>query len=196
MDKYLTVSLMSRAKVNKFLSEKKAKATNIVRESQQQELDRLRKEEAADTGSSAPQQQKEPEPKKDYGEGNPVGNFFGAIDDAYMGAGRSLFGVPKEGRHQDNDVANYAGYLFGARPGAKDVNRTFQFEDRDWKDKASIIGNRALHAGGLTAAGAGLIQTGTAIANQFGGPADQQQNARNQYGAPWGKSGLCDAVDF
>ena len=106
-----------------------------------------------------------------------IGDGFGAVDDAYMGVGRSMLGLPKQGLVPEDGFApgprNAAGFFFGARPGATDVNRMYQYEDTDFGGKAAIFANRAAHAGGLTAAGAGLATLTGAIVNQFGGPADQ-----------------------
>lgn len=106
-----------------------------------------------------------------------IGDGFGVVDDAYMGAGRSLLGLPEKGLVPEDGFApgirNAGGLLFAARPGATGVNNRYQYEGGDFGNKTAIFANRALHAGGLTAAGAGLYQLTGAIVNQFGGLADQ-----------------------
>lgn len=112
-----------------------------------------------------------------------IGDGFGAVDDAYMGFMRDqVLRLPQEGRVPDDGflsgVRNAAGAgVFQARQGATGVNPAFKMEnvrnDPDWQVKAAMFGNRAAHAGGLTAAGVGLYQLTGAIVNQFGGAADQ-----------------------
>ena len=112
-----------------------------------------------------------------------VGNFMGGVDDAYMGFMRDkVLQLPQEGVVPDDGfipgVRNGAGsMLFQARTGAEGVNPNYQYrnlnEDPEWAAKSAMFANRAVHAGGLTAAGAGLYQLTGAIVNQFGGPADQ-----------------------
>ena len=113
-----------------------------------------------------------------------IGDAFGAVDDAYMGAGRSMLGLPDKGLVPEDGFApgirNAGGLLFGARPGATGVNNRYQYEGGDFGNKAAIIGNRALHAGGITAAGAGLLEIGAAITSGFGGAADGQTMSQLQ----------------
>jgi len=112
-----------------------------------------------------------------------IGDGFGAVDDAYMGFMRDqVLRLPQEGVAAKGSFLsgprNAAGsMLFQARTGAEGVNPNYQYRnlngDSEFAAKSAMFGNRALHAGGLTAAGAGLVQLTGAVMNQFGGPADQ-----------------------
>jgi hypothetical protein len=71
--------------------------------------------------------------------------------------------------------------LFQARTGAEGVNPNYQYRnlngDPEWSAKSAMFANRALHAGGLTAAGVGLAHLIDAmsagnISNHFGSGAD------------------------
>jgi len=112
-----------------------------------------------------------------------IGDGFGVVDDAYMGFMRDkVLQLPQEGLvAQDGfipGVRNGAGsMLFQARTGAEGVNPNYQYRnlngDSEIAAKSAMFANRAAHAGGITAAGAGLYELGGAILNQFGGPGDQ-----------------------
>jgi hypothetical protein len=112
-----------------------------------------------------------------------VGDAFGAVDDAYMGFMRDkVLQLPQEGSLPVD--AGLRGIreplgrtLFAARHGASS-NPQYKYTGNEGGDKAAIIANRALHAGGITAAGFGLFELGGAIVNQFGGPADSPTNAQ------------------
>lgn len=113
-----------------------------------------------------------------------IGDAFGAVDDAYMGFMRDqVLQLPQEGRVKENGFAKEtrdflgAGF-FQARPGATGVNPNYQGEISNAGDRAAMFANRAAHAGGITAAGVGLLELGGAIVNQFGGPADSPTEAQ------------------
>ena len=113
-----------------------------------------------------------------------VGDGFGAVDDAYMGFMRDqVLRLPQEGRVKEDGFARevrdtLGGAFFQARPGATGVNPNYQGLIENGGDRAAMFANRALHAGGITAAGAGLIELGGAVAHQFGGPADGQTDSQ------------------
>lgn len=113
-----------------------------------------------------------------------VGDGFGAVDDAYMGFMRDqVLRLPQEGRVKKDGFAQEtrdalgAGF-FQARAGATGVNPNYQGLIENGGDRAAMFANRAAHAGGITAAGAGLYQLTGAIVNQFGGPADQPTDSQ------------------
>lgn len=116
-----------------------------------------------------------------------IGDGFGAVDDAYMGAARKhLLQLPEEGIATEGAAPgirnNLGKYFFQARQGATGVNPKFQFENLkgqpQWMGKAGMFGNRAAHAGAITAAGAGLATLTHALASQFGGSGDEPTDSQ------------------
>ena len=104
-----------------------------------------------------------------------AGDALGNIDDRVQGAARYQLGE-RDGRFPEGDNGAFqmgktmlGDIIHGDR-------RTFT---DDWQGKTAIFGSRALQAGGLTAAGAGLANLTGAIYNQaFGGEADQVESGQ------------------
>ena len=107
-----------------------------------------------------------------------IGNFFGGMDDAYMGGARKhVLQLPDQGSLPEDaplrGVREVAGrVLFPGRYGGN-ANPQYRYTDGDASTKGIAFANRALHAGGITAAGAGLIATARALTGGYGGPADE-----------------------
>ena len=93
-----------------------------------------------------------------------AGDMLGAVDDKVQGAARYVLGE-RDGKFEgEGPLKTAAAFLGTAVHGSRhDLADT-------WEKPAYLIGTRALQAGGITAAGAGLIH----LTNQFGTAADQQ----------------------
>ena len=100
---------------------------------------------------------------------------LGQADDAVQGFLRKrLFGT--DDPNQDSEAMKYlAMSAFRARPQAAG-DTTFRFTDNT-EGRAAMVASRAMQAGGVTAAGAGLAGL-TQMVMQFGGPADQQEQGQ------------------
>ena len=88
------------------------------------------------------------------------------------------------GRQTYTDAAELVGDRLGGYPrGGLEFVRDIVHADRsqytnDAAGKISMFGSRALQAGGMTAAGASLIDLSIRMGETFGGPADyQEQNS-------------------
>ena len=109
--------------------------------------------------------------------GRATSDFIGRADDAIQASVRDhILRLPTDGTQLPSDarhshVRNLLGEtMFRARPAySKDTFYKGQFGDMH--DYANLIGSRAVQAGGVTAAGYGLMQLTQAM-TQYGSPAD------------------------
>ena len=101
-----------------------------------------------------------------------AGDFLGSVDDKVQGAARYVLGE-RDGKFEGTGVLKTAAAGLGhAMHGSRQQVRAGG--SPEWEQNTYLLGTRAMQAGGITAAGAGLIEP----AKAFGGPADypeQQQ---------------------
>jgi len=107
---------------------------------------------------------------------------IGRADDAVQGFIRNkVYGLPEDGSALSEDAA---GYGIRSLMGKIHRNRADSPVDTYFKgtgtmnDNAGIIATRAAELGGLTAAGAGLLNLTHLYQNQFGQPADEQASGQ------------------
>ena len=104
-----------------------------------------------------------------------AGDFLGRIDDAVQGAARRIIIGEDQSSMKDKGVKNLAALPFFARPGSEQ-DTAYKFKDNA-EGRAAMIASRALQAGVVTAAGAGIIELTRALSNQTSGtimPASSQ----------------------
>ncbi|WP_159098295.1 hypothetical protein [Synechococcus sp. WH 8016] len=95
---------------------------------------------------------------------NDLGGGLNRMDDRVQEFARNTYGrmgnyVPEGARGYLDDVSEL-------------IHKDRSGFDNSWQGKTALYGTRALQAGGITAAGAGLIDLTHAMASTFGGPAD------------------------
>mgnify|MGYP006872179537 CR=1 FL=1 len=95
---------------------------------------------------------------------NQLGGGLNSMDDRVQEFARDTYGrivshVPERARGYLDDVSQL-------------IHADRSSFDNSWQGKTALYGTRALQAGGITAAGAGLIDLTHWTANTFGGPAD------------------------
>ena len=101
-----------------------------------------------------------------------AGDSLGNIDDRVQEAARYQLGE-RDGRFPEGEVGPFQ---LGKTMLGDIIHADRSEYTNDWQGKTAIFGSRALQAGGLTAAGAGLANLTGAIYNQaFGGEADDPQ---------------------
>ena len=93
-----------------------------------------------------------------------AGDIVGAVDDKVQGAIRYALGE-RDGRFEGDGPLKTAGAFLGTA-----VHGSRHDLADTWEKPVYLIGTRALQAGGITAAGAGLIH----LMNSYGNQADQQ----------------------
>ncbi len=99
-----------------------------------------------------------------------AGDALGAVDDSVQGAARYVLGE-RDGKFPENpdhfDIAKraVAETMHGTRKQVREGGSP------KWEQDAYLIGTRAAQAGGITAAGYGLVK----LAEQFGGQADMPE---------------------
>lgn len=93
-----------------------------------------------------------------------AGDMIGAVDDQVQGAARYVLGE-RDGRFEGEGPLKTAGAFLGTA-----VHGSRHDLADTWEKPVYLIGTRGLQAGGITAAGAGLIH----LTNAFGTAADQQ----------------------
>ena len=97
-----------------------------------------------------------------------AGDMLGAVDDKVQGAARYVLGERDGHFEGEGPLKSAAAFLGTAVHGSR--HQLGGPNAPAWEKPVYLIGTRALQAGGITAAGAGLIH----LTNQFGTAADQQ----------------------
>ena len=98
---------------------------------------------------------------------NQLGGGLNSMDDRVQGFARDTYGrignhVPEKYRSYIDDFSDL-------------IHRDRSKYNDKWDEQTALYGTRALQAGGITAAGASLIDLTHAMASTFGGPADEQR---------------------
>ena len=97
-----------------------------------------------------------------------AGRALGAVDDAVQGAARRvILGKDQSSETDKGMLKNILAAPFAARPGSKQET-AYKFTD-DREGRAAMIASRALQAGVVTAAGAGIINLTQALSSQTSG---------------------------
>lgn len=101
-----------------------------------------------------------------------AGDRLNGFDDRVQAAARYQLGE-RDGRFPEGQVGPFQ---LGKTMLGDIIHADRSEYTNDWQGKTALFGSRALQAGGLTAAGAGLVNLTGAIYNQtFGGEADGSQ---------------------